>query len=222
MSESIGWSELAKQASEAGYGSTELPDGPHEVQVVSVKVGTTKGGHQQISLHLKVLSGAVANQHTWDNLVLNPGHAGSVAAFMNRARSYGGKEQVEAAFAAGASLSQIAQLILNATGIATVSHTRQKDDGGRWQDIKFKRTGTAQAGVPSVGVPAAPVQPGPAGVAPAPAVPAAPTIPPAPVTAPVPQTAEPVALPVPPVPAAPSPEPAPATPAPAPAPTTPF
>lgn len=114
----LDWNTLIEQAKAEGFSNEVIPAGPYEVEVASVKVGNSKGGHPSVGVRLKVIAGPHNNVSLWDNLYVTPDKPKGMAMFLRKAVAYGADLE---AFKRGESLEQIANTFVGRRGIADVT-----------------------------------------------------------------------------------------------------
>lgn len=165
-----------------GGGDNEvLPDGEYDLEILTVKAGSSKAGKPSFGVRVKVTSGPYAGKSTWVNQTLTADNATSVKIFCQTLLSLGVPQE---AFTNGQAIENLYSLIAKGTqGKGKLGH--HVFNGSSYQDLKaFAVTGvsSAAAAVPSASsvpvIPVTPVTPVAPAAAPAPAaVPVAPVAP---------------------------------------------
>lgn len=157
-----------------GGGDNEIiPDGEYDLEILTVKAGSSKAGKPSFGVRVKVTSGPYAGKSTWVNQTLTTDNATSVKIFCQTLLSLGVPQE---AFTNGQAIENLYSLIAKGTqGKGKLGH--HVYNGSSYQDLKaFAITGvsSAAAAVPAASsVPVIPVTP----VAPVvPVVPAPPVV----------------------------------------------
>jgi hypothetical protein len=222
MSE-FNWAQLQAEAekSDIPTDTTPVPAGDYLVRIAKAEVKPCSNGQKQmIKVRAKIEEGPHAKKTIWNNFVISPESADSMAIFFRHMAAFGLTGDW---FNTQPAIESVAQALTDRTAVFTTSIGSYKNKPT--VDVDDVQPAAAFSSIPPAQVGAVPPPPVPtpqqAPVPPvAPAPPAPPAAPPAP-TAPTPTPAAPVAeVPVP--PAAPAPPAPPATIQPGVAPEPPF
>ena len=179
----LNWSELIKEAGDAGQTSYEpLPDGDYELKVLEAETKTSQSGKVMFAIKTQVQGGAHANRLVWDNLVVTQDNPTALGIFFRKMAAMGLTQ--ENFFSLGPDNSQIEQALVGRMFRGQIGNRTY--NGQKRNEIKnyYPSSASAQAAAPAATQTAAAAAPAAAPApAPAPAA-AAPAPAPAPATAP--------------------------------------
>lgn len=190
----INWLDLQQAAGEAGY--TPLPNDTYDVFVDTAEATQSSTGKDMIKVQFKVQNGPHEGRKVFNQFVISPDNANSLAFFFRHMASMG---LDEAFFAANPPLTTVAAtLVGRACRIKVGTKEYQGQDRNEVQQVLPPTAGTATTAPPApTQLPTAPPTPGaspspmpsapaPTGTGPAP-MPTAPPVTPAPVAPPAPE-----------------------------------
>jgi hypothetical protein len=178
MSEDFSFSDLLKQAENAGGAFEPLPNGEYEVVVDTATAQKTNTGKSKIAVRYKVQGGPYNNRTVFNDHVLTPGNPNAMIIFFRQMSAVGLKSDY---FASNPSMERVAADMIG-------KKARLRLGTREWQNVKrnsvlaiLPSTGSPGAvpglpAAPSFSVPpplsSMPIPPAPVPVAPAPVPPA--------------------------------------------------